>query len=169
MGTPIDDLLLFHNEQKSAPSGYDIPQVLISLCMDQRISLNLPKGFAYILRTPGAHIHGLEFAVSYAIAMGGVRAMAVIGHTDCAMTRLGDFKEKFVRQLDEWHCGWNAKDALRHFNQWAPRFAVKDMTQHIRVEVERILKVFPGLLVAPLIYNVKDHRLTLLEDDEPPR
>lgn len=166
METPIEDLLLFHNEKKSVPSGYDNPQLLISLCMDQRISLNLPRGFAFTLRTPGSRLQGLEFAVSYAIAMAEVRTLAVIGHTDCAMTKVQDLKERFVKQLDDWHDQWDAQDALKHFEQWAPVFYIKDMKEHIRSQVAWISKIFPDLLVAPLIYRVEDHHLVLLEDNE---
>lgn len=165
-GTPIEDLLLFHNESKRMPSSFTKPELILSLCMDQRIALHLPKGFAFSLCTPGSRLQGLEFAVSYAIAMAGVRALAIIGHTDCAMTKVQDLKERFVKQLDDWHDQWDAQDALKHFEQWAPVFYIRDMKEHIRSQVEWISKIFPDLLVAPLIYHVEDHRIVLLEDNE---
>ena len=164
-GTPIEELFLFHNKREVGPLSFDKPRLIVSLCMDQRISLHLPQGFAYSLRTPGGHFQGLEFAVSYAIAMGGVRALAIIGHTDCAMTKLQGLKDRFVKQLDDWHSGWEAKDALMHFDKWAPLFYVKDMRQHLLAQVRWISQIFPDLLVAPLMYHVEDHRLYLLEDN----
>ena len=167
-GTPIEDLLLFHNEREVGPPSFEKPRLIVSLCMDQRISLHLPKGFAYSLRTPGSRLQGLEFALSYAIAMGGVRALAVIGHTDCAMTKVNDLKERFVKQLDDWHNGWDAQDSLRHFDQWAPVFYIKDMKEHLRSQVKWVSQIFPDLLVAPLIYHIEDHRLHLLEEEIEP-
>ena len=128
--------------------------------------LHLPKGFAYTLRTPGSRLQGLEFAISYAIAMGGVRALAVIGHSDCAMTKLKELKERFVKQLDRWHTGWEEQECLRHFEQWVPTFHIKDMNDHILSQVQLISGIFPDLLVVPLIYRVEDGRLYPLEADE---
>lgn len=166
VGTPIEDLLLFHNEGKRTLSSFTKPELILSLCMDQRITILLPKGFAFSLRTPGSRLQGLEFAVSYAIAMAGVRALAIIGHTDCAMTKVQDLRERFVNQLDDWHNQWDARDAQRHFDQWAPVFYIRDMKEHIRSQAAWISKIFPDLLVAPLIYRVEDHHLVLLEDNE---
>ncbi|HBF13980.1 MAG TPA: carbonic anhydrase [Deltaproteobacteria bacterium] len=164
-GTPIEELLLFHNEGKDASGICERPQLIVSLCMDQRISLHLPEGFAYTLRTPGSRIQGLEFAVSYAIAMGEVRTLAIIGHTDCAMTKVKEVKRCFVRRLDTWHTGWSAKDALRHFNRWAPTFYIENIEQHVRIQADWISGIFPDLLVAPMIYQVEDHHLYLLEEN----
>lgn len=165
-GTPIEELFLFHNGGKEASGICEEPQLIVSLCMDQRIALHLPAGFAYTLRTPGSYIQGLEFAISYAIAMGGVRALAIIGHTDCAMTKIKEVKRRFVKRLDTWHTGWSAKDALKHFNKWAPTFYIENMEDHVRAQAAWISDIFPDLLVAPIIYRVEDHRLYLLEEND---
>lgn len=164
VGTPIEELLLFHNGGKDASVICENPQLIVSVCMDQRISLHLPAGFAYTLRTPGGRLQGLEFAISYAIAMGGVQTLAIIGHTDCAMTKIKEVKKRFVRRLDAWHTQWSAKDALRHFNQWAPVFYIENIEDHVWAQAVWMSDIFPDLLIAPMIYRVEDHRLYLLEE-----
>ena len=37
-----------------------------------------------------------EFKVSYAIAVGGVRAIALMGHTNCGMSNLAGRREMFA-------------------------------------------------------------------------
>ncbi len=56
--------------------------------MDNRKQLNIPNNFAYILRTGGGNLRYSEFKISYAIAVGGVKALALIGHNRCGMVNL---------------------------------------------------------------------------------
>src|SRR5437660_1542693 len=84
---PIGDLLRFHN--LGAPlREIQQAQLLIGMCMDSRKSLRIPDNFAFILRAGGANLRYSEFKVSYAVAIGGVRHIALIGHTDCGMVNL---------------------------------------------------------------------------------
>lgn len=53
--------------------------------MDHRVRLRIPENFAYILPTGGGNLRHSEFKVSFAIAVGGVRAIALIGHSYCGM------------------------------------------------------------------------------------
>ena len=69
--------------------------------MDSHKRLRQPENFAYIIRTGGANLRDSEFEVSYAIAVGGVTAIALIGHTHCGMVNLISKRESFVQGLVE--------------------------------------------------------------------
>ncbi|MGH7231962.1 MAG: hypothetical protein ACREJU_11485 [Nitrospiraceae bacterium] len=79
--TPIADLLAYHN--LAEPHGpYEKARLLVGMCMDHRERLRIPENFSYILRA-GANLLDSEFQVSYAIAIGGISAIALIVHTHC--------------------------------------------------------------------------------------
>ena len=88
-GTPVGLLLEYHNLGRAVGSA-EAPQVLIGMCMDSRKSLRIPNDFAFVLRTAGANMRDNEFRISYAIAVGGVRTIVLIAHTDCGMARLAE-------------------------------------------------------------------------------
>ena len=86
-GTPIERLLEYHNLQRPYDT-YTQAELLIGMCMDNRKHLSIPDNFAFILRAGGANMRPSEFKVSYAIAVGGVTCIALIGHTQCGMVNL---------------------------------------------------------------------------------
>src|SRR5213596_899518 len=85
--TAIGRLLEYHNLDRPHDT-YATAQLLIGMCMDNRKHLHIPDNFAFILRSGGANLRYSEFKVSYAIAVGGVGAIALIGHTQCGMVNL---------------------------------------------------------------------------------
>ena len=88
-GTAIADLLAYHNLD-AHHRRYDQAALLVGMCMDHRKRLRIPENFAYIARAAGNYFLALQFQMSFAIAIGGVRAAAVIGHDQCGMSGLGD-------------------------------------------------------------------------------
>jgi carbonic anhydrase len=50
---PIGPLLQYHNLGRP-PDPCEKPELLVSMCMDNRKSLRIPDKFAYIMRTGGA-------------------------------------------------------------------------------------------------------------------
>src|SRR5688500_7364971 len=82
ISTPIGSLLQYHNLDKKY-GEYTSAQMLIAMCMDNRKHLHIPENFAFIIRTGGANLRYSEFRVSYAIAVGGVHYIALIGHNNC--------------------------------------------------------------------------------------
>lgn len=156
-GTPVGRLLAFHelDEPLEPP---DRPQLLVATCMDHRVTLRMPRDFAYVLRTGGANLAGRDFEVSFAVGVGGVRAVAVVGHSDCGMAGVTDRREPFVRGLVE-GAGWEPSDADEHFADRAPRHAIDDPIDFTLVQVERLRRKYPELLVAALHYRVEDRRL----------
>ena len=94
-GTPIEKLFEYHNLNKEFTS-YDKAELLVGMCMDNRKQLHIPNNFAFILRSGGANFRNNEFKVSYAIAIGGIKAFALIGHNKCGMVNLIARKENFI-------------------------------------------------------------------------
>lgn len=155
--TPIGRLLAYHN--LGAPfDDYDRAELLIGMCMDHRKSLRVPENFAYVLRTGGGNLRHSEFEVSFAIAVGGVRAIALIGHSDCGMAGVSERREVFVEGMVE-NAGWDAAEAEAYFEGFAPEYEIGDAVEFTVSEAKRLRLRYPGVLVAPLHYRVEDHRL----------
>ncbi len=161
-GTPIALLLKYHNLGLPFDT-YTSAKLLIGMCMDNRKHLHIPDNFAYIIRTGGANLRYSEFKVSYAIAVGGVRAIALIGHTQCGMVNLVARKQKFVDGLVE-GAGWSAEAAEEHFYHYAPMFEIGNETDFILSEVKRLRLRYPGIVLAPMMYRVEDNRLYILRE-----
>ncbi len=159
--TPIADLLAFHN-LGTPYRHYTRPRLLVGMCMDHRQRLRIPLNFAYVLRTGGANFRGLEFQISFAIAVGGVRAICLIGHDECAMVGLASQRESFVEGLME-NAGWRREAAEKHFDALASRFEIGDAAEFVLSEAKRLRRQYPELLVAPLLYNVGDGVLYQVE------
>lgn len=159
---PIGDLLRFHNlgaplrEVKQA-------ELLIGMCMDNRKHLRIPDNFAYIIRAGGANLRYSEFKVSYAIAVGGVRAIALMGHTSCGMVNLMSKQKAFVDGLVK-HAGWDREMAEQHFLHFAPMFEIGHEVDFVLSEAKRLRARYPGIAVVPLIYKVEDNRLYTLAE-----
>jgi carbonic anhydrase len=160
--TPVGRLLAYHNLE--APfETYDQAELLVGMCMDHRKRLRVPDNFAYILRTGGANLRYSEFKVSYAIAVGGVRAIALIGHSDCGMVNVMARQETFIDGLVD-NAGWDAEWAEEHFHHFAPMFEIGNAMDFTLSEAKRLRLRYPRILVAPLHYRVEDNRLYLLRE-----
>ena len=153
-GTPVARLLEFHDLEAPLET-YAQAELLIGMCMDNRKSLRIPDNFAYILRAGGANLRPSEFKVSYAIAVGGVRAIALMGHTNCGMVKLVDRRENFVAGLVE--AGWDRDMAEQHFDTYAPLFEIGNEIDFVLAEAQRLRARYPNVMVAPLIYRVEDN------------
>ena len=162
-GTPIGLLLEYHNLERPYES-YSNAQLLIGMCMDNRKHLHIPDNFAFIIRSGGANLRYSEFKVSYAVAVGGVRSIALIGHNQCGMVNLIDRKEQFIKGLVE-NAGWQLEVAEDHFNRFAPMFEIGSEIEFVLSEVKRLRLRYPKILVAPLLYRVEDNRLYLIEEN----
>jgi carbonic anhydrase len=161
--TPIGRLLEYHNLDRHFDS-YTNAELLIGMCMDNRKHLHIPDNFAFIIRAGGANLRYSEFKVSYAIAVGGIRCIALIGHTQCGMVNLVARKEQFVRGLVE-EAGWQQQTAEDHFFHFAPMFEIGNEVDFVLSEVKRLRLRYPKILVAPLLYRVEDNRLYLIREN----
>jgi carbonic anhydrase len=162
--TPVGLLLEYHNLGRASDS-YTSAQLLIGMCMDNRKHLHIPDNFAFIIRTGGANLRYSEFKVSYAIAVGGVRAIALMGHTQCGMVNLIARKNLFVRGLTD-SAGWSPESAEDHFMHFAPMFEIGNEHDFTLSEAKRLRLRYPKILVAPLIYRVEDNRLYLIQETD---
>jgi len=155
--TAIGDLLRYHC-LGGALRPYERAEILIAMCMDHRKSLRIPENFAYVLRTGAGNLRRVEFKVSFAVAVGGVEAIALIAHSDCRMVGLASRRDAFVAGLVE-HGGWPRDEAERHFDLHAPSFGIEGAASFVRQEAARLRVRFPKVAVAPLYYTVEDGRL----------
>ena len=161
-GTPVETLFEYHNLNKPFGS-YKDSKMLIGMCMDKRNSLHIPDKFAFIIRTGGANLRYSEFKVSYAIGVGGVRCIVLIGHNNCGMVNLISRKEQFVKGLSE-ATGCDHEKAEEHFMHYAPMFEIGSETDFILGEAKRLRLRYPGILIAPLFYLLDDNLLYFIEE-----
>jgi carbonic anhydrase len=157
LDTPIGLLLEYHNLSREYET-YTQAQLLVGMCMDNRKHLRIPDNFAYIIRSGGANLRYSEFKVSYAIAVGGVRHIALIGHNQCGMVNLVARKEIVVQGLVE-TAGWERDLAEQHFTQFAPMFEIGNEIDFVLSEAQRLRIRYPKIQVAPLLYRVEDNLL----------
>ncbi|MCK6539019.1 MAG: carbonic anhydrase [Anaerolineales bacterium] len=155
--TPIGFLLEYHNLNREH-EAYNRAQLLIGMCMDHRKRLHIPDNFAYIIRAGGANLRYSEFKVSYAIAVGGVKSIALIGHNQCGMVNLAARKESFIEGLVQ-NAGWERDLAEQHFMNFAPLFEIGNEIDFVLSEANRLRLRYPKIQVAPLLYKVEDNLL----------
>ena len=161
-GGPVGFLLEYHNLHRPLDE-YEEAQLLIGMCIDHRLQLRMPERFAYIIRNGGANLRNSEFEISYAIAVGGVRAMALIGHTDCGMVNLMARRKPFVQGLVE-QVGWAREWAEAHFKQLAPMSEIGDEVDFVVSEARRLRLRYSKIPVTPLLHRVEDNRLYMIRD-----
>ena len=160
--TPIGLLLEYHNLAR-AHDPYSTARLLIGMCMDNRKHLHIPDNFAFIIRAGGANLRYSEFKVSYAIGVGGVRCLALIGHNQCGMVNLLARKDQFVQGLVN-TAGWERSSAEEHFVQFAQMFEIGNEIDFVLSEVRRLRVRYPKILAAPLLYRVEDNLLYLIQE-----
>ena len=161
--TPVERLINYHNF--NMPFG-EIPkaEMLISMCMDNRNQLRIPNNFAFILRSGGGNLRHNEFKVSYAVAVGGVKYIALIGHSNCGMVNLSKQKDILINGLVE-NAGWEREFARDHFNQFAPIFEIGNEIDFLITEARRLRNRYPAINVVPLYYRIEDHKLYFVIED----
>ena len=160
--TPIGLLLEYHNLGRPFES-YTSAELLVGMCMDNRKHLRIPDHFAFILRAGGANLRYSEFKVSYAISVGGVKAIALMGHNQCGMVNLIARKKQFVEGLVK-GAGWDPASAEEHFNHFAPMFEIGNEVDFILSETKRLRIRYPKIQVAPLLYRIEDNLLHWIEE-----
>ncbi len=160
--TPVGLLFEYHNFGRTK-DVYTNAQLLIGMCMDNRKCLNIPPHFAFILRTGGVNLRYSGFKVSYAIAVGGVRQVVLIGHTQCGMVNLESKREQFVKGLVE-GAGWDVKVAEEHFAKFFPMFEIGNEIDFILSEAKRLKITYPKIDIVPLMYRIEDNLLYQIKE-----
>jgi carbonic anhydrase len=156
-------LFRYHNLEEPITQEFSKPAMLIGTCMDYRVALRLPRRFAYILRTAGDNLTSHEFDIAVAIGLGAISAMALIGHTDCAMSRVTQQRDAFVSGMVQ-RAGWQSHEAAQYFQRYASSAHIGDPTDYTMRETTRLRRRFPGILVAPLLYQVEDNQLVQIAE-----
>lgn len=160
--TPIGLLLEYHNLNIPYET-YEKAQLLVGMCMDNRKHLHIPDNFAFIIRSGGANLRYSEFKVSYAIGVGGVSHIALIGHSNCGMVNLISRKNEFIEGLVN-SAGWDRERAEEHFFHFAPMFEIGSETDFILSETKRLRLRYPKITIAPLFYRVEDNKLYFIKE-----
>jgi carbonic anhydrase len=160
--TPIGLLLEYHNLNRQF-DAYDKAQILVGMCMDNRKHLHIPDNFAFIIRSGGANLRYSEFKVSYAIGVGKVNHIALIGHNNCGMVNLIARKNEFIEGLVT-SAGWERDRAEEHFFHYAPMFEIGSETDFVLTETKRLRLRYPKITIAPLLYNVDDNKLYFIRE-----
>ncbi len=137
--------------------------MLIGMCMDNRKHLHIPDNFAFIIRTGGANLRYSEFKVSYAIAVGNVQHIVLIGHNNCGMVNLISRKDEFINGLVD-KAGLDREWAEEHFLHFAPMFEIGNEIDFVTSEAKRLRLRYPKVTVAPMIYKVEDNLLYLVNE-----
>ena len=161
--TPVGLLLEYHNLNQEYKINSQA-QLLIGMCMDNRKHLHIPDNFAFIIRAGGANLRYSEFKVSYAIGVGGVKSIALIGHDQCGMVNLVARKDIFINGLVE-NAGWERAQAEEHFMQLAPMFEIGNEVDFVLSETQRLRTRYPKVQVAPLLYKVEDNLLYQIKEN----
>ena len=163
--TPVG-LLFEYNNLNRPLDKYTQARLLIGMCMDNRKRLRIPDNFAYMIRSGGGNLSNSEFTISYAIAIGGVSSIALIGHNNCGMVNLNPIKEEFLRRLVG-KTGWERSKAEEHFMHFAPIFEIGNEIDFVLSEANRLRLYYPGIQVTPLFYRVEDNLLYIIAGNDP--
>lgn len=161
--TPIGQMLEYHDLDRPFDT-YVNAQLLIGMCMDNRKHLTIPDNFAFIIRSGGANLRYSEFKISYAIAVGGVRHIALMGHNHCGMVGLHERKQQFIDGLIS-GAGWTREQAEDHYNQFAPLFEIGNEIDFVTSEAKRLRQRYPQIKIAPMLYKVETNKIYLIEED----
>lgn len=161
--TPIAELLGYQNWNEDF-RYYENPRLITVMCMDNRKQLHIPNKFTYIVRTPGARIMGFEFALSFPIAVANINYVALIAHTECGMVHLTGKRDQIISGLVT-NAGWKKDDAEIHFASFAPLYEIENETRFTYEESLRLKSKYPKVIFIPMLYQVKDHRLYLIEPE----
>src|SRR5579859_711291 len=160
--TPIEKLLKYHN-LKAPKSKTDKAELLIGMCMDNRKQLRIPDNFAFIIRSAGANLQFSHFPISYAISIGGVKHMVIIGHNDCGMVNLESKKERFVDGLVK-NAQWSTSKAAQEFAKNEPIFEIHDEVEFIMDQTRLLRAKYPPIVIVPMLYKVEDNLLYLIKE-----
>lgn len=163
-GTPIEGLLRYHNLSEPLPSTSRRAELLVGMCMDDRKDLVIPNEFAFVLRAAGGNFRDHAFDISYAVAIGGVTAIALLAHTNCGMVGVRRKRSAFIKGLVV-RGGWDEQRAAEHFDESVALYEIEDALTFVLEETNRLGAAYPAVLVAPLMYRVEDDRLLQIEDE----
>ena len=158
--TPVGDLIAYHSLGRPL-RRHERAALLIGTCMDGRIVLRIPEGFAYVLRTAGANLAAVAGNVSYVLGAKGVSFVAVVGHTGCGATNLPSRREELVDGLVV-RAGWARERAERHVDEDVLPHGIDDPAEFAFREARWLEREYGKVRAAPLLYDTHDGSLALI-------
>ena len=157
-GTPIESLLLAQNLGQPFETP-EQPCLVVATCIDPRINLQMPPGTAFVIRTAGVNLKGEGlFQLPFLTSVMGISHVALIAHDDCATVVLRSKRQAFVDGQTA-NTGSEAGVAEALFDQHADFWHVPDEVAVLKTHAQEARDLCGDVVVAPLYYRVKDHRL----------
>ncbi|MBX9696417.1 MAG: hypothetical protein K2Z81_28780, partial [Cyanobacteria bacterium] len=161
--TPIAELISCHNfYEVTDMDSDDKADLIIGMCVDYRKQLHIPKNAAYVIRSPGANMRDCEFGISLGLSA-GLKYMALIVHNRCLMEDPFEKRDLVLNCLTKEH-GWTDYKAETFFDRVANEKEINDPIDFVIEESGRLRTLFKSLTVVPLLYNVDNDRLYLVND-----
>lgn len=158
--TPVGDFLAYQNLGRPHVR-HDKAVLLIGTCMDGRIALRVPPGFAFILRTAGANLAAVQGNVSYVLGSQAIRFVAVVGHTGCWAVGLEGKRAEIVEGLVS-SAGWERHEAVRHVESEVVPHGIDEPAAFAVREAQRIEAAYPRVRAAAMLYDTAEGTVSLL-------
>lgn len=155
--TPVESLIMAQNFGETITPKAE-PQLTIATCIEFRYQPHVPSSFAYMMRRAGGRLAGSEFSLTYTMAK-GVRHLTLVGHNDCGMTKVPQFKQQMIDTLVEQ--GWYPDRAAEFVSVNAARYAFEDELDTLKSEYLRLRRLFPKLEIAPLFISLANTKMYL--------
>ncbi len=159
--TPVADLIKCQNFYDVSDEQVTAASLIVGMCIDYRKQLLLPKNSAYVIRSPGANMQGCEFSIALGLAT-NIKYMALLVHNKCLMSDPYPLENRFKDTLAQEH-GWSERKASAFFDGHAASGLVGDVINFAREESARLQRIFQGLIVVPLLYDVDSDRIFLVK------
>ena len=160
--TPVGEFVAYHSLARPL-RRHDHHELLIGTCMDGRIALRLPEGFAYVLRTAGASLAPVAGNVSYVLGTKGIRHVVVLAHTGCGAVGLSGKRAKVVEGLVK-NAGWDRGRAEQHFHDEVAPHGIDDPAGFAFREARWIEREYPRVKAVAMLYETGTGGLSLVRD-----
>lgn len=159
MPTANEKLIEYHHKSIVTEHCED-PEILVITCLDNRIDLQTPKKFAFTIRIAGANPKSVEASIAFIISR-GIRSIALIGHTDCAMSGVEKAKETFSQ-------GHHPNDLQSggvedYFNKNLLPSIFSDLNENLKENRNYLKSKYPEIDIKAMIYDVETHTLRMVQ------
>lgn len=162
ISTPFEVLLQSHNLEHIYNS-FEKPKLIILTCIDYRINLHLPENFAYIIRLAGANVDNSEFSLLFSLAYSGIKYVAVLHHTDCAMSKLQAIEDKIFAGLTK-NLKMTSEKAKSYIKNNFPNYKLNNEILSATTTANKLTKSYSEVKFLPLIYNVENQKIYIIKD-----
>jgi len=159
MPTATEKLLEYHNKSLTT-EHYDDAEILIITCLDNRIDLHIPKKFAFTIRIAGANPKSVMPNIAFIISR-GIKSIALIGHTDCAMSDEAKIKETFFQGYHSIDLPGEKVEEYFKLNILPSIFT--DLNENLKENKKYLKSKFPELNIQAMIYDIETHVLNLVK------